>query len=388
MSSSQIMYEQLKNLRETAIGSILKPVTLVEPNTSISKTVDMMTETNSYDVFTQHGKEVTTANARDILNSKNIANDISSLMYKTRALTRNDTVGSAATLISHYRTRSVPVAEDGQIVGQVFAKDIVSLLGQQNLHWIAANTVLIPNPTTVKTSEPLAAARKLMMSMRIDHLPVIRSGKISQVLTSMHLLQALKPRERIGSDLRGLNILRRFDSPIGNLGSTRVPNCITSSPLSTVIDSIIKADSTCCLLTLWDELHGIITYKDLVNLLETRLESEVPLYIIGLPHDMANANIVKAKLDKIIRNLRKAYPEVEEAKASIKTVHNPSSNRNHYQVVVRIITPYQRHSYTELGWDLSKIFDTLGSRIIRNLSKRSKKRWKTSIRKFDKKDIF
>ncbi|MDE1863429.1 MAG: CBS domain-containing protein [Thaumarchaeota archaeon] len=388
MSSSQIMYEQLKNLRETAIGSILKPVTLVEPNTSISKTVDMMTETNSYDVFTQHGKEVTTANARDILNSKNIANDISSLMYKTRALTRNDTVGSAATLISHYRTRSVPVAEDGQIVGQVFAKDIVSLLGQQNLHWIAANTVLIPNPTTVKTSEPLAAARKLMMSMRIDHLPVIRSGKISQVLTSMHLLQALKPRERIGSDLRGLNILRRFDSPIGNLGSTRVPNCITSSPLSTVIDSIIKADSTCCLLTLWDELHGIITYKDLVNLLETRLESEVPLYIIGLPHDMANANIVKAKLDKIIRNLRKAYPEVEEAKASIKTVHNPSSNRNHYQVVVRIITPYQRHSYTELGWDLSKIFDTLGSRIIRNLSKRSKKRWKTSIRKLDKKDIF
>ena len=75
-------------------------------------------------------------------------------------------------------------------------------------------------------------------------------------------------------------------------------------------------------------------------------------------------------------------------KASIKTIHNPKSKRNHYEVMVRIITPYQSHNYEELGWDLSKVFNTLGSRIARNLSKRSKKRWKTSIRKIDKQDIF
>ncbi|MDE1830120.1 MAG: histidine kinase, partial [Thaumarchaeota archaeon] len=222
----------------------------------------------------------------------------------------------------------------------------------------------------------------------IDHLPIIRSGKVSQVLTSMHLLQAFKPEERIGMGLRGLNLLKRFKSPIGNLGSTRVPQCATNASLNAVIDDMLKADATCCLLTLWDNLHGIITYKDLVNLLETRVESEVPLYIIGLPEDMSNADIVKTKFTKIIHNLRKVYPEVEEAKASIKTVHNPVSNRNHYQVTVRVITPYQSHSYVELGWDLSKVFDTLGSRVIRSLAKRSKKRWKTSIRKFDKKDIF
>lgn len=55
------------------------------------------------------------------------------------------------------------------------------------------------------------------------------------------------------------------------------------------------------------------------------------------------------------------------------------------EVIVRIITPYQNHNYEEIDWDLSKVFDTLGSRISRNLSKRSKKRWKTSIRKIDKK---
>ncbi|GEM_PF-114087 len=388
MSSSQIMYEKLKNVREAKIKSILRPAATVDPSSSISKTIDMMLSTNSYDVFSSKGKDVLTANARDMLNVRDVSNPVSAMLYKTRKISRNDTVGSAATIISHYRTRSVPVIEDGELVGQVYAKDIVSLLGKQELDWVAANSILVPNPITVKSSDPLATARKTMMTMRIDHLPVVRSGKVSQVLTSMHLLQALKPGQRIGMGLRGLNILKRFESPIGNLGSTRVPNLATNAPLSQVVDNMLKADSTCCLLTLWDDLHGIITYKDLVNLLEMRIESEVPLYFIGMPEDMPNSSIVRSKFTKIIQNLRKVYPEVQEAKASIKTIHNPVSNRNHYQVMVRIITPYHSHSYVELGWDLSKVFDTLGSRIVRNLSKRSKKRWKTSIRKLDKREIF
>ena len=388
LSSSQAVYEHLKGVREAQVRSIIKPVTTIDPTYSISKTIDMMVDTNSYDVFGLEGSDVLTTNARDILNSRNVSNETSTLLHKTRKISPSDSVGSAATIISHYRTRSVPVVEEGQLVGQVYAKDIVSLLSQQNISWLAANKILVPDPTTVRHSESLATARKIMMSMRIDHLPVIRSGKISQVLTSMHLLQAFRPEERIGMGLRGLNLLKRFKSPIGNMGSTRVPQCATNAPLNTVIGEMLKSDATCCLLTLWDNLHGIITYKDLVNLLETRLESEVPLYIIGLPEDMSNADIVKGKFAKIVKNLQKVYPEVEEAKASIKTVHNPDSNRNHYQVTVRVITPYQSYSYAEIGWDLSKIFDTLGSRVIRTLSKRRKNRWKTSIRKIDKKEIF
>lgn len=383
-----MMYKHLKNVRDAKISSILKPATAVDADSSISKVIDFMSSKNLYDVFSVNKKEVLTANARDILNIRNISNNISSLLHKASTLRRSDSVGKAASIMSHYRTRSVPVTEDGQLVGQVHAKDIVSLLNQQGLHWITANNILVPNPITIKNNESLATARKIMMSMRIDHLPVIHSGKIAQVLTSMHMLQAFKPEQRIGMGMKGLNALRRFESSIGNLGSTRIPNCNTSAPLSTVIDNMIKSDASCCLLTLWDDLHGIITYKDLVNLLETRIENEIPLYIIGLPEDMTNADIVKTKFAKIIQNLRKVYPEVEEAKASIKTVHNPVSNRNHYKVTVRVLTPYKSDNYEELGWDLSQVFDALGSRIIRNLAKRSKKRWKTSIRKVDKKDIF
>jgi hypothetical protein len=139
---------------------------------------------------------------------------------------------------------------------------------------------------------------------------------------------------------------------------------------------------------LWDNVHGIVTYKDIVNILESKIQSETPLYIVGLPEDYSSAEIVKTKFDKIIRNLSKVYPEVESAKASIKTIHNPASNRPHYEVGVRIITPYKTYNYAEMGWDLSKIFDTLGGKVIRNLAQHGKKRWKTSIRKMDMKDIF
>lgn len=382
------MYDKLTNVREAKVKSILKPAKAIEPGSSISKAIDMMLSTDSYDIFSPSGKEVLATNARDMLTARNVSNPISSMLYKTKKISRNDTVGKAATIISHYRTRSVPVVEDGELVGQVYARDIVSLLAREGLDWVAANSILVPNPVTIKSTDPLATARKAMMTLRIDHLPVIRAGKVSQVLTSMHLLQSLKPEQRIGKGLRGLNILKRFDSPVGNLGSTRIPNLATNAPLSEVVNGMLKAGATCCLLTLWNDLHGIITYKDLVNLLEARIESDVPLYIMGMPEDMSNASIVKSKFTKIIQNLRKVYPEVQEAKVSIKTIHSPVSNRNHYQVMVRIVTPYQSHSYVELGWDLSKVFDILGSRVVRNLSKRSKKRWKTSIRKFDKREIF
>jgi predicted transcriptional regulator len=291
-------------------------------------------------------------------------------------------------MLTHYRMRSAPVVDKNQIIGVVKAKNIIELLAQHSLNWITANTILTPNPITIDSKDTLSKARKIIMSNRIDHIPVINGNKVSSVLTSMHLLPLLTPSERKGSDERGRNPLKRLDSQVGNIGSSRVPQCNTNDSLDTVIKSMLKANTSCCLLILWENLHGIITYGDLLNLLEKKISSEVPLYIMGLPEDLSNAEIVKTKFQKIIKNLTKVYPEVEEARASIKMIHETASERKNYEVAVRVLTPYETHNYTEMGRDLSKIFDTLGQRVIRTLSQRSKKRWKMSIRKIDKSKIF
>lgn len=387
--NSLVAYEQLKNIRERKVSRIIGPATTIEPTVSVSKAIGMMLRDDSYDVFCMDGREVSTINARELLTSRDVKNmKISPLLHKVQAIRRNDTLEKAAAIMSHNRMRAVPVVEDGKIIGAVNIQEIINLLNQENLNWISASDILTPNPITVGSNELLSSARQIMATKKIDHLPVISGGKVSQVLTSMHLLHFATPEERIGSGMRGRNTEKRFGSKIGNAGSTRVPNCLTSASLNTVMGAMLKADTSCCLITLWDNLHGIITYKDLLGILESRIQSTVPLYIIGLPENLGNAQMIKEKFDKIIRNLIKSYPEVEEAKASIKTMHNPESKRNHYQVVIRIMTPYRNYSYSELGWDLSQVFDILGNKVTRNLSNQSKKRWKTSIRKIDKKNIF
>ncbi len=389
MNSPQIVYSHLKEVRDFNVSKILKKATIIDSSYTISKVVGVLVNSNSYDAFCMDGKDVLTISARDLLSAKDVENmKVKPLLRKIQALTKSDTIEKAAAILSHYRMRSVPVVEGNQLIGIVDIKDIVELLHKQNLKWIPVNDILTPDPITVKSDDSLATARKIMITKKIDHLPVIKGDKVSHVITSMHLLQVIKPGEKIGMGLRGINSKKKYESDIGNIGSTRIPNLDTRAPLSVVIESMLKNDASCCLLTLWDHVHGIITYKDIVNILESKVPSEVPLYIVGLPEDYSSAEIVKTKFDKIIRSLRKVYPEVEQAKASIKTIHNPTSNRPHYEVGVRIITPYKTYNYSEMGWDLSKAFDTLGNKIVRNLSQHSKKRWKTSIRKIDKKDIF
>ncbi|MGQ0795924.1 MAG: CBS domain-containing protein [Nitrosopumilaceae archaeon] len=389
MSSPQTTHEYLKDIRNTNVTRVMRAATMVEPSYSLSKVIGMMSETDSFDVYCIDDGKVLTTNGREILSAKNIASvKISSLLHRIKPLSKTDTIEKAATAMSHYRMRSFPVMDGKKIMSVVTAKNIVNLLSRQNLNWIRANSVLTANPIVLSNVESLAKARKTMMTKRIDHIPIFHKGKIGQVLTSMHLLRLITPPERIGSDQKGVNPKSRFESDIGNIGSPRIPLCSTNDTINTVIDAMLKSDTTCCLLTLWENIHGIITYRDILDLISTKISSTVPLYIIGMPDDTENAEIVKTKFQKIISNLTKVYPEVEEAKTSIKTIHNPTSQRKHFEVSVRIVTPYKNYNYIESGWDLSKAFDALGKRIMKNLSNRSKKRWKTSLRKVSKREIF
>ena len=387
--NTNVTYDHLKIILENRVEQTLSKAVTIDPSLTISKVISIMDENDTYDVFCMKGNSVFTINVKDLLAVRDIPKmKAESLLRRIQPLSKNSTLEEAASMLTHYRMRSVPVVDKNQIIGIVKAKNIIELLAQHSLNWITANTILTPNPITVNSKDGLGKARKIIMSNRIDHIPVINDGKVSSVLTSMHLLPLLNPSERKGSDERGSNPLKRFDSQIGNIGSTRVPQCNTNDSLDTVIKSMLKTNTSCCLLTLWGNLHGIITYGDLLNLLEKKISSDVPLYIMGLPEDLSNAQIVKTKFQKIIRNLTKVYPEVEEARASIKIIHKTASDIHNYEVTVRVLTPYETHNYTEMGRDLSKVFDILGQRVIRTLSKRTKKRWKMSIRKLDKSKIF
>ena len=110
--------------------------------------------------------------------------------------------------------------------------------------------------------------------------------------------------------------------------------------------------------------------------------NHIPLYIIGLPSTGTNVVLVRTKLSRVLKRLEKGYSKIDEARVTIKR-QRIGGKRQHYEVSVLIITPHRRHSYREVGWDLSNVCEQLGQRLLNNLTKRSNKRRKMSIRKIE-----
>jgi ribosome-associated translation inhibitor RaiA len=173
--------------------------------------------------------------------------------------------------------------------------------------------------------------------------------------------------------------MNRLEVPVGNLGTNRMASCAPLDDLNHILDEMLHADTTFCLVSLWDNLQGIITYRDILNLLGTKVKSKVPLFIVGMPKD-DNAGIIADKFTKILDKIQRVYPDIQEAKVYVKKNHGTGSRYN-FEVSTTIITPHQKYVFSRSGYDLSKVFDEISGRLMRLLSKRAKKRYKMSIRK-------
>ncbi len=382
---SDNIYEHFRELSQSKIGSFLGPVTLIEPESTVSDAIKEISKSDSYDIFCIENGSVLTTNVRTLLEGKDIGNmKVRHFLSPIQGLSSDDTVQKAANIINNYRVRAVPVVDKKAIKGVISAKTILELLSSKDNKWIKANLICTQNPFTITSSETLSAARKTMVSKRIDHLPVLTKGVIKQVLTSYHLLQALNPHESLGRRARGMKKIRNLESNIGNIGSTRIPQCSPNDSLNKILRMMLDTDTTCCLVILWDNLQGIITYGDILSLLAVKFESEIPLYVVGMPEDLRNVDLITSKFVKALKRIRNVYSEIQEAKVSIKQQRSGSKNRRggKYDVSVMITTPhFAPFIFKEAGFDLSKVFENLSQKVLRKLSKRAKRRFKTSIRK-------
>ncbi len=384
---TETIYEHLKDIYNSKVATLISPAIEIESSFSVSKVMNQISNNNVYDVFCLEGNSVLTTNVRALLAAKDITDmNIRPFLSTILSLSRNDFVQKAANIIALNRIRAVPLVENKKIVGCITAKSILERLSKKDNKWIKANLILTSNPITIKSNESLSSARRLMVSKKIDHLPVMHKNAIRQVLTSFHVLQTINPQEKLGRKSRGMTKVGKLEAQIGNIGSTRIPQCTPDDNLNTIIRKMLDADTTCCLVTLWDKLQGIITYRDILSLLSAKIESEIPLYVVGMPEDQRNVDLITLKFVKALKRIRNVYSEIQEAKVSIKEQRSGSKNRRggKYDVSVMITTPhFAPFIFKEAGYDLSKVFENLSQKMLRKLSKRAKRRYKTSIRKIE-----
>ena len=377
------IYEHLKDIQSTKIKSLISKPTIIQPDETLSSVINKITRNKAYDVFCINGKSTLSTNILSLLNAKNITSmKVGPFLSPVPYVSPNDSVQKVSHIMTHYRTREVPVVIKNKIIGVVTAKQILKLLSSKDNKWIKANLIYTQNPITISAEEPLSSAKRIMIGRKIDHLPVLNKGKIKQVLTSAHLIEAIIPKESLGRFSRGTNRVHKLESRIGNIGSTRIPQCSPNDDLNKILKSMLKTDTTCCLVNLWDNLQGIITFKDILGLLASKIETQIPLFIVGLPEGQRDATLISSKFEKTLKRLQQTYSEIQEARVSIKKQRTGGRKEGKFDVTIMVSTSHHAPLiYKSVGFDLSEVLEDLSQKLLRNLSKRAKQRSKTSIRK-------
>jgi len=380
---SDTIHAHFGDIQSTKIKHLISKATTIEPTDTLSHVIGKITKNNAYDVFYLDNKKVLSANVRTLLNAKNITTmKIESFLYPIPHVSLNDSIQKVANIITHYRIREVSVVDKNKIIGVVTAKNIIKLLLSKDNRWIKANLIYTQNPITITADESLSTARRIMITKRIDHLPVMSQGKIKQVLTSNHILESIIPTERQGKESMIRKTEHALEYKIGNTGSTRIPQCSPNDDLNKIINSMIKTNTTCCLVSLWGALQGIITYKDILNLLASKLETPIPLYIIGMPDEQQYANLISSKFGKTLKRLQQVYSNIHEARVAIKQQRTGNKKEGKYEVSIMIITSHHTPLiFVSVGFDLSEVLEDLSDKLLKTLTKRAKNRSKESIRK-------
>ncbi len=111
--------------------------------------------------------------------------------------------------------------------------------------------------------------------------------------------------------------------------------------------------------------------------------NDIPLCVVGLPKDEPNVELVTKKFSGVLKRIQKGISKIHEARIVVKTL-NIRGKRRTYEVSILIKTRRKRFSYKDTGWDLSNICESIGQKLLRELTQnKTAKRKKLSIRKIE-----
>jgi CBS domain-containing protein len=386
--------DSLSDLSEQFVNSLMDEPLILDNDLPISKVIGTLLERNLYESFTVYDNKIFVINIRDLLNIKDIySRKISTIAKISPVLYTDSKIANAAHSMNYYRLRSLPIIEkDKKIIGQINAKSIItqiyklatksSLIKNNNSFaslskQILGKDIMTPKPFVIGSNSSVSSARNIMIKNRIDHVPVINENNNSLIgmITSTHIIQHRLPSERIGRGTMGIHRKNtQHDFPVKSMMSKNVVVANIQDDLLKIIDTIINTNSTYVVLQSVNEIHGIITFGDILTLLKEKIQYDLPCYIMGLPEDSVEAEMAKTKFIGVVKLLKKIFPEIEEARCRIKIKR--SGKRSRYEVNVNIVTTAEIYSNTRTGWELPTIMDELSDgmkrKVIREQNKKGK----------------
>jgi CBS domain-containing protein/ribosome-associated translation inhibitor RaiA len=368
-----------RKIGKKTISDFIESANIINSNASISKVLGILIKMNNYNVYYKNGNKITAINLTDILSARDFnAQKLNSIAKITPTIAEDSNIEEAASIMSHYRLRSIPVIEDGEIIGQISTKSIVKSMEDTDIK-IPSTKIMTGNLISIHETDPISTAKNIMIRHRIDHIPIIEDN-LKGIVTSFDIAKIILTSDNIDNTSYGRPKSKRpLDLPAKGIAERNVTISSINDSVAKVIQLMNSTNSTYSIVTLGDEIQGIITHRDIISLLGQKIEEDVPVYIIGLPDDSFSSELAKTKFNTLIKFLKKTLPDLEEARCRIKLISVRGKTKR-YEVDVRIFTTTNKYNYTNGGLDLVTIFDQLRDSLKRKLSKKSQKRQKQSTR--------
>ena len=354
---------------------------IVSSMSSISEIMGILKHKGAYEVFIEEGDKVSMITIREILKAGDISMKASSLMFYVPKLSSDDTVGKAARLMNDYRLRALPIVNEGSIEGIVTTKSLSrALLSVRVFRRVKIGKMMTRKPITIDKGESVSKARRMMLNNGIDHLPVLDSGMLCGIITSNDIVLSMFPREGMERGAFVSAPSSHLDIKVSGLMDSNALVCDPRERASAVLKRMMANEKTYYIVHHRREIQGIVTYRDFAALLAEPEKLDIPAYMVGLPDDPFEAQLARIKFMGSARVLRKSIPKIEEICATIRT-EDISGDRRRYEVNVSIRAAGKLYLYTQDGWDLPAIFDSITDKMMKLLTKK-RKRWKRNLRSF------
>ena len=116
------------------------------------------------------------------------------------------TLGEVAVLMKQEDCGSIPVVEDGRLVGIVTDRDIVirGVAAGSDPKTQRVSTVMSADPVTIRPDDDLADAEKVMAVRQIRRLPVVENGKLVGIIVTAQIARAADKR-KVGETIKEIS---------------------------------------------------------------------------------------------------------------------------------------------------------------------------------------
>jgi CBS domain-containing protein len=365
----------LEELRLQPVESFLSDLVELPSASSLAKVVGLFREHGIYQVFLPEGERCGMISARDVLKTANIeATKATAVMSYVPVISKESLVGEAARLMMDYRIRAVPISDAHKIIGQVNSVNILAQLKGKLGGEMRVTSLAVNDPITIEGGASIAKARDLMIRKRIDHLPVTKESRLEGMITSADIIAHITQPERLGSksirpEARGV-----FEFTVQDAMSGSPLTCSPDTGAEQALNMILSSPGTYILITQWEELQAIVTLRNFMTLIaETEPETDVPVFMVGLPENPFESEATKTKFKRIVNQLLRVFPDIIEARSVIKSKFSkPGKERGRYEVTVHIRTSTNSYTYSDEGWELPAVYDTITNRLKRLMTQKQK----------------